>query len=189
VVADAHGRYQEATIRGNVYSLTLVATSTGVAAGNVAGAAAAASTQFILWNPSATQKALVLLKFGMGVISGTPGAGPMFHGMLTTVPTIASSGGPAINNLTGAGTGSISKFVASAAGTALTGGGAPTTLRVADFASTATAQSSVGELRVVEYIDGEIILPPGVGWVPLWGAAGTSLLNAYSITWEEVPYP
>jgi len=44
-------------------------------------------------------------------------------------------------------------------------------------------------LRVVEYIDGEIILPPGVGWVPLWGAAGTSLLNAYSITWEEVPYP
>ena len=113
----------------------------------------------------------------------------MFHGTLTTVPTIASAGGPAVNNLTGAGTGSIAKFVASAAGTALTGGSAPTTLRLADFASTATAQASVGELRVVEYIDGEIILPPGVGWVPLWGAAGTALLNGYSITWEEVPYP
>ena len=189
VVADAHGRYQEATIRSNVYSLVLTATTTGVAAGNIAGAAAAAATQFVLWNPSASQKALVLLKFGMGVISGTPGAGPMFHGIITTVPTIASIGGPAVNNLTGAGTGSVAKFVASAAGTALTGGGAPTTLRLADFASTATAQASVGELRIVEYIDGEIILPPSVGWVPLWGAAGTSLLNGYSITWEEVPYP
>jgi hypothetical protein len=113
----------------------------------------------------------------------------MFHGTLTTIPTIASVGGPAVNNLTGAGTGSVAKFVASAAGSALTGGGAPTTLHIADFASTNTAQASVGELRVIEYIDGEIILPPGIGWVPLWGAAGTTLLNGYSITWEEVPYP
>jgi len=43
VVADAHGRYQEATIRSNVYSLVLTATTTGVAAGNIAGAAAAAA--------------------------------------------------------------------------------------------------------------------------------------------------
>src|SRR2546425_11562392 len=119
IVADAHGRYQEATIRGNVYSLVLTATSTGVAAGNIAGAAAAASTQFALWNPASSQKALVLLKFGMGVISGTPGAGPMFHGILATVPTITSAGGPAVNNLTGTGTGSIAKFASSAAGAML----------------------------------------------------------------------
>src|SRR4029077_12268711 len=175
--------------RGNVYSLVLTATTTGVAVGNIAGAVAAASTNFVLWNPTASQKALVLLKFGMGVISGTPGAGPMFHGTITTLPTIASLGGPAVTNLTGGDTCAVSKLVASAASTALTGGGAPTTLRIADFASTATAQASVGELRVVEYIDGEIILPPGVGWLPLWGAAGTALLNGYSITWEEVPYP
>src|SRR3989442_14287711 len=107
IVADAHGRYQEATIRGNVYSVVLTATTTGVAAGNIAGAAAAAATQFVLWNPSASQKALVLLKFGMGVISGTPGAGPMFHGMITTAPTIASIVGPPVNKLTGAVTGSV----------------------------------------------------------------------------------
>src|SRR5260370_17756804 len=72
IVADAHGRYQEATIRGNVYSLVLTATTTGVAAGNIAGSAAAASTQFTLWNPSPTHKPSVFLKFRTGVLSVPP---------------------------------------------------------------------------------------------------------------------
>jgi len=188
VVTDAHSHFQEAVLRGNVYSLNLVATTTGVAAGNITGAAAAASTQFALWNATNSKVALVLLKFGLGVISGTPGAGPMFHNIATVVPTVASTGGPALNNLTFAPGGSA-KFMASAAGAALTGGGALTALRIADFTSTNTAAASVGELKAIELIDGEIILSPGTMWVPCWGAAGTSLLNGYSITWEEVPYP
>lgn len=156
VVTDAHGHFQEATIRSNIYSLLLVATTTGVAAGNITGAAAAASTQFAIWNPLNSGKALVLLKFGMGIISGTPGAGPMFHNFATIIPTIANTG-TVINNMLGSGSASVAKFVASAAGVALTGGGALTAHSIIAFTSTNTAQASVGELNAVELIDGAII--------------------------------
>ena len=185
-VTDAHGRYHEAAIRGATFSLVLTATTTGVAAGNIVGAAAAATTQFALWNPVSSGRNLVLLKFGMGIISGTPGAGPMFHSLIvSTVPTVASVG-TALNNFVN-GPAPAAKYVASAAGTAFTGGSALQTLRIADFTSTATAAASVGELKAIEILDGDIVLPPVTGWVPTWGAAGTSLLNGYSITWEEVP--
>lgn len=187
VVQDAHGHFHEAARQGNVFSLTLAATTTGVAAGNIVGAAAAASTQFAIWNPSNSSKVLSILKFGMGVISGTPGAGPMFHSLLVSAPTVANAGGPPLSNYGGIAANSVAGYVASAGGAALTGGPALKTLRVADFSSTATAQASVGELKAIELIDGEIVLPPGSGWVPCWGAAGTSLLNGYSVTWEELP--
>lgn len=186
VVGDGHARYQEQTYRGNTFSMVLTATTTGVAAGNIVAAAAAASTNFALFNPVSSGKLLVLSKFGMGIISGTPGAGPMFHGFIRGVPTVATTGTILNNYLSGSG-GSIALGWATAAGTALTGGGAVTTLRIANFTSTATAAASVGELNAIEVIDGDIIIPPGVGWVPLWGAAGTTLLNGYSITWEEIP--
>jgi hypothetical protein len=183
-VSDAHARYTDAVLAGRVWSLALALTTTGVAAGNIVGAAAAASTQFALWNPANSKVNLVLWLFGMGVVSGTPGAGPMFHSLMLGTPSIASVGGPAINNLAG-GAGSVARFIASAGGSAATGGPALTTLRLADFSSTATAQASVGELKAIEYIDGGIILP-NTGWVPCWSAAGAALINGYSITWEEL---
>jgi hypothetical protein len=36
-------------------------------------------------------------------------------------------------------------------------------------------------------VEGDIVLPPGTGWVPLHAGAGTSVLHAYSVTWEEIP--
>ena len=47
VVTDGHARYAEATLRGGMFSMVLVATTTGVAAGNIVAAAAAASTAAI----------------------------------------------------------------------------------------------------------------------------------------------
>lgn len=190
VVTDAHGRFYEGTARQQMFTLTLAATTTGVAAGNIQNAAAAASTQFALLNPINSGKNLVLMKFCMGVISGTPGAGPMFHGYIPNISSItaASPGGTIRSNILG-GVGNTSAIPWSlAAGSALTGGQAPVTFRVADFSATNTAQAIAnGHVRAVELIDGDLIIPPGVGWLPLWGAAGTSLLNGYSITWEEVP--
>jgi len=186
VTVDGHQRYQEQTYRQNMFSLTLAATSTGVAAGNIVAAAAAASTNFALFNPASSGKLLVLQKFGMGIISGTPGAGPLFHGFISNVPTATATGTIYNNYVTGA-SGSVARSYATAAGTTLTGGAAPSVLRIANFSSTNTAQASVGELNAIEIIDGDIIVPPGAGWLPLWGAAGTSLLNAYSISWEEIP--
>jgi hypothetical protein len=188
LTAKGGGDYAEAAARSRVYSLALLATTTGVAAGNIAAAAAAASTNFALFNPVGSGKIFSLLKFGYGIISGTP-AGPLFHGLISTgVPTVAATGS-AINHATGKVGGSSALHWATAAGTTLTGGGAPTTLRLADFSSTATAQASVNVVPTIEYINGDIILQPGMGWVPLHSAAGTSLLTGYSITWEEIAQP
>ena len=187
MISHTRSRYAEQASRGNIFSMVLTATTTGVAAGNIVGAAAAASTNFALFNPANSGVLYHLLKFGLGVISGTPGAGPMFHGIISTgIPTVATTGS-IINHLTGKAGGSSALGWATAAGTTLTGGGAPVTTRIANFTSTATAAASVGELNAIEIIEGDIVIATGNGWVPLWGAAGTSLLNGYSVTWEEVP--
>ena len=189
VGADGYPRYYEGTQRGELFTLTLGATTTGVAAGNLTGAAAAASTQFGLINPATSTKNLVLVKFGMGVISGTPGAGPLFHGFITNIAslTAASPGGTIRSNILGGTSNSVAVAWSLAAGSALTGSTqAVTTQRVADFSATNTAQAVAnGHVKAIEEIAGELIVPPGVMWLPLWGAAGTSLLNGYSIVWAE----
>lgn len=191
VITHGHSRYFEPTMRDQVFTLTLPATTTGVAAGNIVGAAAAAATQFGLINPATNTKNLVLIKFGMGVISGTPGAGPIFHGYIPNITslTAASAGGTIRSNRMGVAGASSAIAWSLAAGSALTGSTqAPVTFRPADFTATATAQAVAnGHVKAIEIIDGDLIVPPGVMWLPLWSAAGTSLLNAYSVTWEEVP--
>ena len=78
--------------------------------------------------------------------------------------------------------------MASAAGTALTGGSAPITFRTMNLTFSATAfASAAGTSTIADVPDGDLIIPPGYGWVPLWTAAGTSVLNSYSVTWEELP--
>src|SRR5882672_6343040 len=70
IVSELQGRYYEQTKRGRKFTAMLAATTTGVAAGNITGAAAAASTQFAIWNPAGSGFDLVLQKLFIGVISG-----------------------------------------------------------------------------------------------------------------------
>lgn len=185
-VVDAHGDFHDAAVAGNVYSLYLNATSSTVAAGNIEAAAAAASTQFALWNPANSGYVLSLLKFGLGVISGTPTGGGTTHSLSIGHAISIASSGTVYNHKTGAAGGCIAGYLASAAGANLTGSTALKALRVANFGSTATAQASVNTVPCVEDISGDIVLFPGMAWVPTWRGAGTTLLNNYSITWEEV---
>lgn len=190
VVAEGKGRYYESVRRGSVFSLYLNATSSTIAAGNIEAATAAASTQFAIWNPVSSGINISLLKFGIGVISGTPPGGAVTHSITTTVPTVASASAqqpPICNNLSAAVCGA--GYMASAAGTTLTGGGALKTLRVAQFATTGTAQASVAMTNSIEDIGGDILLPPGTMWVPTHRTAGTTALHNYSITWEEIRIP
>jgi hypothetical protein len=187
ILSQAHGRYHEQTSRGQLFTLNLTATTSGISAGNLTGAAAAASTQFALWNPIGSGFNLSITKCLIGVISGTFTTGPVYHGIIqTSVPTIASVG-QAYNNLVG-GKSPVARYVASAAGTALTGGSAPVTFRTMNLTFSATAfASAAGTSTIADIPDGDLILPPGYGWVPLWTGAGTSVLNSYSVTWEELP--
>ena len=186
IFTEGHGRFYEQSSRGSVFTLTLTATTTGAAAGNLVGAAAAASTQFALWNPVGSGFNLSLQKVFVGLISGTPPGGPIFHGLFVNGnPTIANTGS-AYNNLAG-GKAPVARYVASAAGVALTGGTGPIVLRAMTIDFSATAFASAAGSNCLELVDGDIVIPPGYGWVPLFASAGTSLLNAYSCTWEEIP--
>jgi hypothetical protein len=62
-------------------------------------------------------------------------------------------------------------------------------LRAADLGIGAGAMvpANLFEPKLTEYIDGDIVLPPGTCWVPTWMGAGTTFLGGYSITWEEIP--
>lgn len=186
IVSQAHGRYYETTSRGNTFTLTLNATTTGISAGNLTGAAAAAVTQFAIWNPNGSGVNINILKAFVAPISGTFAAGPVFHGLFVNGnPTIASTG-TANNNLAG-GRPPIARYMASAAGAALTGGTAPVTFRAMSMSFSASAYAAAAGANTLENVEGDIVLPPGTGWVPLHAGAGTSVLHAYSVTWEEIP--
>jgi hypothetical protein len=188
VGVNAHGYYQEPTYRGNVFSMILPATATGNAAGNLVGATAAAAVQFALFNPAGSGKLLVLLRFRLGILSGTPVGGPLFHGYFTAGTSVGGTG-TIVSNIVGGGAPSIAKGFATAAqaGTALTGAPAVQTHMLANFSTTATAQASPYLVSTDDLLDGVLIVPQGGGWAPLWAAAGTSVLCGYSITWEEIP--
>lgn len=189
IVSLHNPRFAEMTIRGRSYCLPLLATTTTVAAGNINAAAAAASTQFALWNPATSGVNVILKRLCFGIISGSLAPGPLLHNTFSgALPTIASVG-TAFNNLIGSSYTGQAKFVASAAGTTLTGGSAIALLRPStiSFGPTATVYASAMGSQHFEDIDGDIVLAPGAGWVPCFSTAGTLLLNAWGISWNEVP--
>jgi len=190
ILSQAHGRYYEQTSRGQLFTLTLSATTTGIAAGNLLNAAAAASTNFAIWNPIGSGFNLSITKVMVGLISGTLATGPLYHAVIqTSNPTIntVSTNGVAYNNLVG-GKSPVARYVAVAAGTALTGASAPVVLRTMNLTFSAAAFAApAGANTLADLPDGDLIIPPGYGWVPQFSAAGTSVLNSYSVTWEEIP--
>jgi hypothetical protein len=188
ITADECPKYYEIAARGQVFSLTLEAGTTAISAGNLINAAAAASTQFALWNPSGSGKNIALLKFGVMVISGTAPVSGIMHSFTATAPTIATSVvDPIVCNNVGLSASCSAGALTHVSGAALTGSSALKTIRSAHIAFSAGTFAALGGYNALEVIDGDIILPPNTGWVPTWQAAGTSMLVGYSITWAELP--
>lgn len=189
IVADGNSHFGELAARGMVFSNTLV-TTTGISAGNIVGAAAAAATQFAIFNPLGSGKNVHLLRFSWGIISGTPPIGSYHHGIFNSgvVPTtITITNTPKSNFVNGPGSICAASFQTSVAGVAMTGGTAPVILMDGNLSNTATAAAGVSSTLVVDLIDGLIVLPPGAGWAPLHASAGTTVLSTYSLTWAELP--
>jgi hypothetical protein len=186
-VTDAHGHYYEASARQKLFTAFLAQGTTTVAAGNIVGAAAAASTQFAVWNPLNSGVNMSLQKLIITQYSGTPTAGGLFHSTFnaaSVASTLATAG--AVRNNYVNGPSGAGLCLASAAGSALTGGLILTTLGASNLSSTATAQATPAGLVMSDLIDGMITIPPGFGYVPTWSGAGTTYLVGYSLTWEEV---
>jgi hypothetical protein len=186
---NVQGYYYEQTSRGRLFSLYLNATATGIAAGNINGAAAAAAVQFAVWNPPNSGKNLSLLKLGVWPISGTAPIPPIAHSFSSTSPTIATSVvTPIICNNIGMAASTVARAATLAAqtGTALTGSSILQFIRASDLYITAGTAANLQGGKVIEYIDGDIVIPPGTCWVPTW-VSGAALLSGYSLTWEEIP--
>ena len=73
-------------------------------------------------------------------------------------------------------------------GVAITGSTALQVLRAAGIAFTAGTFTNLAIASgFVEYIDGDIVIPPGICWVPTFTIVMASMVMGYSVTWEEIP--
>lgn len=189
VVADAHAHFAEAARRQRLFTAYLLQGTTTVAAGNIVSAAAAASTQFAVWNPLNSGVNLELQKLKIQQFSGTPTAGGLTLSTFNAAAVASSlaTAGAVRNNYVNGAVGA-GLCLASAAGTGLTGGLVLTTLMGLSLSSSATALASPAGIIYTELFDGEVVVPPGFGVVPTWAGAGTTYLVGYTLTWEEVAF-
>ena len=83
---------------------------------------------------------------------------------------------------------SVARAITHVTGATLTGCSAYSLLCAADLTVGlgALVPANAFEPKLIEYLDGSIVLPPGTMWAPCWTGQGTSVLGGYSITWEEI---
>lgn len=193
VATQAHPAYYEQTSRGSIFTLSVTTSAATIGAGNAlnagAGPASGGTTHMALWNPVGSGVNLNLLKFTSAPISGTPTAGPIHHTVMAFgLPALTASVGTAYNNLVG-GKSPVARYVSSAAGTALTGSSVPVVFRTAhvSYSGAAFAAAAGPTATLVEDLAGDVVIPPGYGWVPCYTGVGTTFLCTFGITWEEVP--
>jgi hypothetical protein len=188
VVGDGQGTYYEQTSRGNVFSLVLGLATTTPVAGQLNAAAAAQLTQFCVWNPAGSGKNLSLLKFGVAIVSGTTPAGSVYHSYATAPTNATTVVTPIACNNVGMAAASVARAATHAStGVQLAGNGALSFIRMADLQFSAGTYANLVTTKATEFINGDIVIPPGFMWVPTWTASGTSLNISYSVTWEEIP--
>jgi hypothetical protein len=188
VVGQAHGKYYEATSRGNVYSVTNGAT--GQAPGTVLGTHPA----ILLYNPAGSGKRLKLMKVTGGYISGTLGAGTIFHSGFTLSGTVGGQSGTApvvgsgaaltpINMDLNAANNSVAVSFANGTLSANPVPLYPFATINAELATTATNPT-----QLEEDLDGNLVLEPGSGYcLEAIAAAGSTPLMSFGVLWEEVP--
>lgn len=182
IVALAHGKYYEATSRGNVYNAQTAAT--GVAPGTALGTTAA----FCLHNPTGSGKRFVIHKLGMGLISGTIGAG--------TVHICGSVAGDAVPTGTAITprpkkVGAVNNSVATPFTTAtITTNAAKMIGILCTLYQVVVATTATNNEIVEKDIDGSITIEPGFNiTLHATAAAGSTPLVVFNAEWEEVTIP
>ena len=190
VVTSAHGRYHEAASRGVVFGACEQA---GVAPGTALGTTACLA----LYNPRGTGKILSILKVSLGYISGTLGAGTVFHcaNIITDSAAFsaiaAPSSGTALNIYNrGMGivlTNELDDPVATCRSAATVT--PPVAIRPFCSFGASLASTAIAPWQITEDIGGGIVVFPGFCY-QLQGitAAGSSPLVAPAVEWEEIPY-
>jgi hypothetical protein len=188
IVTSAHGYLYEPTIRGQVYTATTGAT------GRAPGTALGTTPPILLYNPVGSGYRLSIKRVSVGYISGTLGAGTLFHAVFTingpvgtqsnVVPVIGT--GAAITLLSAdIGAGNDGTSSAFAAGTLNAN---PVLLYPFCTLEASLATSTNAPNTLVEEVNGGICLEQGTGWcMEAIAAAGTSPLLCYGVVYERVP--
>lgn len=174
--------YSEMVSRG------LIWTATNAAAGLAPGTALTATPTFCLFNPANSGVNLHLQHFTMAWTSGTLGAGKLwhcFHPIQATLP--AGTALTPLNNLGGYSFGNRARaFTTITSGLTVPAQG----IRIAGTVTALAADAGTSGPPIDDKIDGELIVPPGVAWSPQEiGAAGTTPLVFFSISWCELAVP
>jgi hypothetical protein len=179
IVSLAHGKYYEAASRGLLWSTC--EQGTGIAPGTALGTTAF----FVLYNPINSGFNIALKKVNVGYISGTLGAGTLYHCVNTLTTQTAPSGGTALSNvcaLIGGGFSSVA--LARVNATVVT----PVAYRPFVVLNAMLATTATNPVDLWEDMDGEIVLLPGTSYqLQAIAAAGTSPKLTVGVSWEEVP--
>jgi hypothetical protein len=178
VVSQAHGKYFEASHRGVLFAAC--EQGSGVAPGTALGTTAA----LVLYNPQGSGKRLSIKKVAVGYISGTLGAGTLYHCINNSATQTAPSSGTALTPVA-----SDVGNTATPVGQARAGAtvGQPVAYRPfvtlsAELASTASPMQDL-----YEDIDGEIVLEPGTSYqLQSVAAAGSTPKITAGVTWDEI---
>ena len=178
VVDDAHGHFYEANYRAGLF---IASTPTaGVAPGTAFGTGQGA---FALYNPPGNTKNACVKKASFTFLSGTLGAGIFAYG--NAIQTVAPTGTLLTAKAGFIGNGASPTCSAYSACTVLAN--APSLIR-APWSVGALVTAALIFPPLLDLVDDEIIVGPGnVLVLQEIGAAGTTPLGLFSMTWEEVP--
>lgn len=186
VVSQGRSPYHESASRKRVFSIATAAAGTTVVAANNTPVAAAAATILSAYNPTGSGVNAVLLRTIIGIVSGTPAAGPFVYNVQYNQSISATQNATAVCNY-------ISGTAAQTKGytqTALTGGvGTQIYLRPLAFHQFAGAVAATTPgLYAVEETAGAIVLPPG-GLLSLASpGTGTSVVVYAAFELQEEPF-
>ena len=190
MTADAHARYQEAVVRGNVFTASTATAGFTNTSNSISPCPINTCTPMIgILNPPNSGKNAVILRSYVSQISGTPPAVPVcFWNVIPPGTSLnAPTGVSGVNNFT---LQSFGSQVKATIGVAINNtGSAATLLRPISGISIGTPAAlaqGTALISTLEETAGEIVVPPG-GWAGIvcGNAAGTTWLLHGSITWEE----
>ena len=176
-VALKHGAYFDAARDRRLFHAATAAT--GVAPGTAIGT----TSPFTLYNPQGSGKLVSIMVVSMGYVSGTLGAGSIWHTInedeQQAVPT-----GTAIVEIAGVAGGSGPSAIALTTATVV----APVIVRPFCSLGASLATTAIAPWQVQDRVDGAIILNPGVAYsLQSTAAAGSTPLVVFGVTWEEIP--
>lgn len=195
IVADAHGRFQEANLVGNLYSGGMTTTAITNAIWTTGTTDATAKPIAGVYNPVGSGYNLVILQVKVNTIitaATTTGYGTLMY--CTSLNNAAiSTGNAPFNRATLQASGSVAKDMSGIALTGLT-----TALTVRDTSGLGSSNGNYSQVgtavgfalgnnaTMVDNVDGAYIIPPGGFFGVFATTTPVAVSAASSILWEEV---